>query len=68
VPITSIATSSPTHDAGVFEVNSGSDAERFLPFEGASAISTWRLDLNTTSRTFDYATIEGDCAYGIYVA
>ena len=58
VPITAIATSSPKHDAGVFQVNFGSDAERYLPFEGAGAISTWRLDLNPTFQTFDYAAIE----------
>ena len=31
--------------------------ERYLPFEGAGAISTWRLDLSKQFRTFDYDTI-----------
>jgi len=31
--------------------------ERFLPFEGAGAISTWTLSLPTSLRTFDYMTI-----------
>ncbi|KAH0559053.1 hypothetical protein GP486_004352 [Trichoglossum hirsutum] len=63
VPITSIATSSPTHDAGVFEIgfenerSLPSDSERFLPFEGAGAISSWRLELNDAFQTFDYSAI-----------
>jgi hypothetical protein len=31
--------------------------ERFLPFEGAGAESTWKLDLPKDYRTFDYDTI-----------
>jgi hypothetical protein len=31
--------------------------ERFLPFEGAGAESTWRLDLPNNYRAFDYNTI-----------
>lgn len=31
--------------------------ERFLPFEGAGAISTWRLELPDPFRQFDYDTI-----------
>ena len=31
--------------------------ERYLPFEGAGAISSWRLELPTEIRQFDYATI-----------
>jgi hypothetical protein len=30
---------------------------RFLPFEGAGAESTWRLELPATHRSFDYRTI-----------
>jgi hypothetical protein len=56
VPISSIATSSPSNDAGVFEVDF--DGERFLPFEGAGAISAWRLELNDAFRSFDYDAIE----------
>ena len=48
-------TSSGNNDSGMFETNLRD--ERFLPFEGAGAISTWKLDLPADYRTFDYATI-----------
>ena len=51
----SIATSTAVNDAGVFELNFRD--ERYLPFEGAGAISTWRLELPAQLRMFDYATI-----------
>jgi hypothetical protein len=40
----SIATSSAQADSGLFELNFRD--ERFLPFEGVGAISTWRLELS----------------------
>jgi hypothetical protein len=43
VPMQSIATSSANNDSGVFELNFRD--ERYLPFEGAGAISRWRLQL-----------------------
>lgn len=51
----SIVTSSGQNDAGVFEVNLRD--ERYMPFEGAGAISKWRLQLPTDFKTFDYSTI-----------
>ena len=51
----SIVTSSGTSDSGMFETNLKD--ERFLPFEGAGAISTWTLSLPTQLRNFDYSTI-----------
>jgi hypothetical protein len=52
----SIVTSSGNNDSGLFETNLRD--ERFLPFEGAGAESTWQLDLPPKdSATFDYATI-----------
>lgn len=39
-----IATSSAQNDSGLFELNFRD--ERYLPFEGAGAISTWRLELS----------------------
>jgi hypothetical protein len=51
----SIVTSGGTNDSGLFEVNLRD--ERFLPFEGAGASSTWRLDLPTDFRPFDYSSI-----------
>jgi hypothetical protein len=50
-----IVTSSGTNDSGMFETNLRD--ERFLPFEGAGAISTWTLSLPAELRAFDYMTI-----------
>lgn len=56
VPISAIAVSSGQADAGVFDFSLG--GERYLPFEGAGAISKWRLELPTgVVRPFDYSTI-----------
>lgn len=55
IPISSIAISSGTHDAGVFELNFATS--QYLPFEGAGAISTWRLELPQEVQKFDYSTI-----------
>ncbi|GIF63988.1 hypothetical protein Ais01nite_20230 [Asanoa ishikariensis] len=52
---TTIVTSSGREDAGLFET-SLSD-ERYLPFEGDGAISTWLLELPTPLRQFDYQSI-----------
>ena len=54
-PTPSIATSTAVNDAGVFELTFRD--ERYLPFEGAGAISSWRLELPDQLRMFDYATI-----------
>ncbi|MDG5816449.1 neuraminidase-like domain-containing protein [Chitinispirillales bacterium ANBcel5] len=56
-PITpmSIATSNAQMDSGTFELNFND--ERYLPFEGAGAISEWRLELPEEFRQFDYNTI-----------
>lgn len=51
----SIVTSTAQNDAGLFEP--AMRDERYLPFEGAGAISRWRLELPTDFRTFDYSTI-----------
>ena len=53
--VQSIVTSSGQNDSGMFETNLRD--ERFLPFEGAGAESTWKLDLPQDYRTFDYDTI-----------
>jgi hypothetical protein len=50
-----IVTSGGSNDAGLFEA-SLSD-ERFLPFEGSGAISTWTLALPTAFPSFDHMTI-----------
>jgi hypothetical protein len=53
--IQSIVTSGASSDPGVFEANLRD--ERFLPFEGAGACGTWRLELPGEFRQFDYDTI-----------
>lgn len=54
VPISAIAVSSLEDESGVFELNFHD--ERYLPFEGAGAISKWRLDLPEKFRQWDYDT------------
>jgi Tc toxin complex TcA C-terminal TcB-binding domain/Neuraminidase-like domain len=54
IPVTAIATSSGQNDAGVFELNFKD--ERYLPFEGAGAISRWSLELPSIKQ-FNYNTI-----------
>lgn len=53
----SIVTSHAQNDSGMFELNFRD--ERFLPFEGAGAISRWRIELiqDEELRQFDYDTI-----------
>lgn len=55
IPIQSIATSTAQNDSGLFEFNLRD--ERYLPFEGAGVISSWRFALPQTFRPFDYDTI-----------
>jgi len=55
VPIASIAVSTGKEDSGVFELDFKD--ERYLPFEGAGVISTWKLELPSEFRQFDYNTI-----------
>lgn len=52
--VQSIATSRGRDDAGLFELSFRD--ERYLPFEGAGAISTWRLELPAVAQ-FDYRSI-----------
>ena len=54
IPISSIALSSGQNDSGMFELNFKD--ERYLPFEGAGAVSRWQLELSPI-RQFDYQTI-----------
>lgn len=50
-----IVTSTGQNDAGLFEP--AMRDERYLPFEGAGAISRWRLELPMEFKTFDYGAI-----------
>lgn len=53
--IQSIATSSAQNDSGMFELNFRD--ERYLPFEGAGAISSWQIRLNSDFPQFDLSTV-----------
>jgi hypothetical protein len=53
--VQSVVTSGASNDSGMFETNLRD--ERFLPFEGAGAVSTWRLELPSDFRSFDYAAL-----------
>ncbi|MTD55248.1 Tc toxin subunit A-related protein [Amycolatopsis pithecellobii] len=53
--IQSIVTSDGRDDSGLFDPTARD--ERYLPFEGAGAISSWRLSLPSEFRQFDYDTI-----------
>ncbi len=50
-----IATSSAQNDAGLFDANLHD--ERWLPFEGQGAISTWTLQLDPRDNAFDLSTV-----------
>jgi hypothetical protein len=62
----SIVTSTGSNDSGMFETNLKD--ERFLPFEGAGAVSTWSLTLPNQLRTFDYTTISDALLHVRYTA
>lgn len=64
--IQSIATSSSQNDSGLFELNFRD--ERYLPFEGAGAVSTWRLELPYPVAQFDYNTISDALLHIKYTA
>ena len=61
-----IATSSGVSDAGLFELSFRD--ERYLPFEGSGAVSSWRLDLPANLRSFDYRTISDVVVHLSYTA
>jgi peptidoglycan hydrolase-like protein with peptidoglycan-binding domain len=55
VPTQAIATSHAVNDRGLFELRFEDD--RFLPFEGAGAVSEWTLSLPKAHNQFDFASI-----------
>ncbi len=55
IPISSIAVSHGQQDSGAFALNFSD--ERYIPFEGAGAISKWRIELPTAVKQFDYNSI-----------
>jgi hypothetical protein len=75
IPVKAIAASSAQNDSGLFELNFRDD--RYLPFEGAGAISAWTLELFTDPsqadfgrrlRQFDYSTISDAVMHVKYTA
>jgi Tc toxin complex TcA C-terminal TcB-binding domain len=63
---TVIATSTAQNDPGVFEFNFRD--ERYMPFEGAGAISSWKVELPDGFRQFDYQTITDVIVHISYTA
>ncbi len=61
-----IATSNAQNDAGVFELSFRD--ERYMPFEGAGAISKWKLSLPKHFRQFDYQSINDVILHISYTA
>jgi hypothetical protein len=61
-----IATSTAQNDTGVFEFSFRD--ERYMPFEGAGAISTWMVELPAGFRQFDYQTITDVIVHISYTA
>jgi Tc toxin complex TcA C-terminal TcB-binding domain len=66
ISTTSISTSSAQNDTGTFEFSFRD--ERYLPFEGAGAISEWELKLPSIIRSFDYNTISDVIIHVSYTA
>lgn len=64
--VQAIATSSGQNDGGLFELNF--QDERYLPFEGAGAISQWTLELSDGFKQFDYDTISDVILHMNYMA
>ena len=64
--IQSIATSTAQNDSGVFELNFRD--ERYLPFEGTGAISTWQLEMPKAFQQFDFNTISDVIVHLKYTA
>lgn len=54
-PAQVIATSRGQSDSGLFELSLKD--ERYLPFEGAGAVSTWKIELDPRTNDFDLATL-----------
>jgi hypothetical protein len=65
-PQQAIATSTGQNDSGLFELNFND--ERYLPFEGAGAVSWWRLELDPDSNGFDFNTLSDVVLHVRYTA
>jgi hypothetical protein len=56
-PIQAVATSQPADDHGLFQLRF--DDARYLPFEGAGAVSKWRIELRQADNSVDLSTLSG---------
>ncbi|MCQ6557500.1 Tc toxin subunit A-related protein [Paenibacillus mendelii] len=61
-----IATSSGDHDSGVFELSFND--ERYLPFEGAGAVSLWRIEMPHDCNAIDFSTVSDVVMHVHYTA
>jgi hypothetical protein len=74
IPVKSIAASTAQNDSGLFEMTF--QDSRYLPFEGAGAISSWQLELfnedaedfGRSLRQFDYSTFTDAILHLKYMA
>jgi hypothetical protein len=60
------AASTAQNDAGIFEFSFRD--ERYMPFEGAGAVSSWTIELPSAFRQFDYETISDVILRIAYIA
>lgn len=65
-PVRRMATSHGRMDAGLFQLRF--DDERFLPFEGAGAVSKWTLSLPQENNQFDLQTVSDVIMHVQYTA
>ena len=61
-----IALSSGVNDSGVFQLDFGD--ERYLPFEGTGARSSWRFEIPRATNTVDLATVSEALVHLRYTA
>ena len=54
-PVQAVATSKPDADPGLFHLRF--DDDRYLPFEGSGAISTWRIELRQADNAANLADV-----------
>ena len=64
--IQSVVTSTSQNDAGLFEANLRD--ERYLPFEGAGVISSWKIELPNEVPQFDFDSISDVVLHVRYTA
>jgi hypothetical protein len=62
----SVTTSHAQNDSGLFELNFRD--ERYLPFEGAGAVSQWRIEMPKECNRFDFNTISDVVLHVKYTA